>query len=71
MGNFMIKNGNGSIEERMIFIDFDQAAFGYRAFDLLYFLAKWTEVFLVKNHIFCRKIEFSVKCLKSFVILKR
>ena len=40
----MVKDGNGTLEDRLIFVDYDQAGFGYRAFDLLYFVIQWPVV---------------------------
>lgn len=41
--NIMIKDGAGGIEDRMIFIDYDNAAFGFRAFDLAYHFGHWVK----------------------------
>ena len=40
----MVKDGNGLLEDRLIFLDFDNAGFGYRAFDLIYFVIQWPVV---------------------------
>jgi len=43
VGNLFLRDGNSSLNDRFIFIDFDNAAFGYRAWDILYYLTKFPE----------------------------
>ena len=45
-GNILIRDTGNDL----IFIDYDQAAFGYRAWDLLYYLSKWSTVRTVRQN---------------------
>ena len=56
VGNLFLRDGNSSLYDRFIFIDFDNAAFGYRAWDILYYLTKFPEV---RRKSFVRNFEFN------------
>jgi thiamine kinase-like enzyme len=40
-GNIFLKNGDGAVLDRLTLVDFDNAAFGPRAWDLLYYFFNW------------------------------
>ena len=72
----MIKDGNETLEDRLIFVDYDQATFSYRAFDLLYFIKNWPVVsfFLVSHVISCAGVKQNRKLLfqiKSIAVAQR
>ena len=51
----MVRSGNGSLYDRFIFVDFDNAAFGFRAWDILYYLTKWPVVIRFVLSYQCKK----------------
>ena len=63
VGNLFLRDGNSSLYDRFIFIDFDNAAFGYRAWDILYYLTKFPEVSRKSLYAF-------LNLIKCFVHLK-